>query len=275
MTMNILTIDVEDYFQVENFKKVIKFSDWDKYETRVVRNTEKILDILEKAGTKGTFFILGWVAERNPELVKRIHQNGHEVASHGYAHQTVYSQSEEEFRIDLKKSKSILESIIKTHVLGYRAPSYSITKKSEWALDVLREEGFKYDSSIFPIYHDHGGLPGANRYPYKIYNHQDYMWEFPISTMKMLKQNIPFSGGGYFRLLPYNFIKSAIKKINREGFPVIVYIHPWELDPGQPRIRANRLSTFRHYVNISKTEGKFKKLLDDFQFKPVKDFLVS
>jgi len=273
--MNILTIDIEDYFQVENFKKIVKFSDWDKYDTRVVRNTEKILDILDEAGTKGTFFILGWIAERYPELVKRIHQSGHEVASHGYAHQTIYSQSKEEFRMDLKKSKTILEDIIQTPILGYRAPSYSITKKSEWALDLLMEEGFKYDSSIFPIYHDHGGLPGANRYPYKIYNHREYMWEFPISTMRLLNQNIPFSGGGYFRMLPYNFVRSTIKKINKAGYPTIVYIHPWELDPEQPRIKAGYLERFRHYINISKTEEKLRYLLGDFKFKPIKDYLGS
>jgi len=272
--MNILTIDVEDYFQVENFKKVIKFSNWERYESRVVQNTEKILEILFYEKVKATFFVLGWTARRYPKLVQRIHRAGHEVASHGYAHQLVYTQKPEEFREDLSNTRKILEDIIQKPVLGYRAPSYSVTKKSIWALDILMEEGLSYDSSLFPIHHDRGGLPEAKRHPYKIYNHTSYIWEFPISTIKILNQNVPFSGGGYFRLLPYGFIKSAIKKINKEGFPTIVYIHPWELDPQQPRIKADYLSRFRHYVNISKTEEKFKQLLNDFEFKPIRDFLT-
>jgi len=272
--VNMLTVDVEDYFQVENFKKVIDFSDWGKYEIRVAKNTEKILGLLERANVKATFFVLGWVAEKSPGLVKRIHKAGHEVASHGYAHQLIYTQRPEEFREDLRTAGKILENIIQEPVLGYRAPSYSITKKSTWALDILMEEGLKYDSSLFPIHHDKGGLPEAKRYPYKIYNHTGYIWEFPISTIRLLNQNIPFSGGGYFRLLPYNLVKLGIKRINKEGFPAITYIHPWELDPEQPRIKAGYLSNFRHYLNISKTEAKLRQMLADFEFKPIRDYLT-
>jgi len=271
--INILTIDVEDYFQVENFKKVIRFSDWGGYELRAVRNTEKILDILANKNVKATFFVLGWLAERAPQLVKKIHQAGHEIASHGYAHNMVCAQTPDEFRQDLRKAKKILEDIIQEPVLGYRAPTYSITKDSLWALDILREEGLKYDSSLFPARRAKGGFAQAGRYPYKIYNGQDFIWEFPISTVRILNKTIAFSGGGYFRLFPYKFIKSSIESVNKEGHPAIIYIHPWELDPQQPRIKADFIGRFKHYVNISKTEGKFKRLLDDFKFGMVREFL--
>ena len=270
---NILTIDVEDYFQVGNFAKVIKTSDWGRYESRVTKNTEMILRILEEAGISTTFFVLGWVAERFPELVKEIHKAGHEVASHGYDHQLVYKQGPEGFRRDIKKAKYILEDITQAEVLGYRAPNYSITKKSMWALDILMEEGFVYDSSLFPINHDKGGMPDSKRYPFKLYRHKKSMWEFPLSTVRIMNKNIPFSGGGYFRLLPYSFIKWSIGSINGEGRPAVMYLHPWEFDPAQPKIKTDYLSMFRHYVNMSKTESKLKELLGDFRFKSVRDYL--
>jgi len=271
--LNILTIDVEDYFQVENFKNVISFSDWPRYEIRVERNTDKILNILSSKGVKATFFVLGWIAQKFPQLIKRIHNAGHEIATHSYKHQLIYTQTPEEFKEDLKVSKGVLEDIIQEKVYGFRAPSYSITIKSKWALDILMEEGFEYDSSLFPIHHDKGGLPEAGRYPYKIRENGCYMWEFPISTVRIMGQNLPFSGGGYFRLLPYNIIKGAINRISKENQPTIVYLHPWEFDKEQPRIKTNVLSMFRHYVNISKTEDKLNRLLDDFKFTSVKDFL--
>lgn len=271
--VNILTIDVEDYFQVENFTKVIKTSDWGKYESRVAQNTEKILRILEDTNIKTTFFVLGWVAERFPRLIEKIHKAGHEVASHGYDHRLVYKQKPDEFRRDLRKAKDILEDIVQRPVVGYRAPSYSITKKSMWALDILMEEGFRYDSSLFPIHHDKGGMPDSKRYPFRIYNHKKYLWEFPLSTVRIRNRNIPFSGGGYFRLLPYSFIKWSIESINNEGRPAVMYLHPWEFDPSQPKIKADYLSMFRHYVNMSKTEGKLKELLGDFEFKSIADYL--
>jgi len=270
---NILTIDVEDYFQVENFKGVIDFSDWEGYELRVVKNTEKILKILAEKNVKATFFVLGWVAEKAPGLVKKIYKEGHEVACHGYAHQLIYRQTPQEFRADLRRAKSILEGIIQESVLGYRAPTYSITKESIWALEILAEEGFKYDSSIFPMAREKGGFPEAERWPHKVYNHQDYIWEFPISTVKLFNKNIAFSGGGYFRLLPYGFVRWAIGSVNKEGYPTIIYLHPWELDPQQPRVKADYMSRFKHYVNISKTEQKLKQLLNDFEFTSVRGYL--
>jgi len=302
---NILTIDVEDYFQVENFKGVIDFSDWEGYELRVVKNTEKILKILAEKNVKATFFVLGWVAEKFPELVRRIYEAGHEVASHGYMHELIYNQTQDEFRADLRKAKMILENITGEPILGYRAPSYSITRKSEWALDILMEEGYKYDSSLFPIHHDRGGFVNAPRFPFKMHkghlvhgkegiasspsgrlryaplsstaprNDGNEMWEFPLSTVKIFGQNIPFSGGGYFRLLPYLFIKKSIEKINKEGQPAVIYIHPWELDPEQPRIKAEYMSRFRHYVNIDKTERKLIKLLNDFEFTSIRSYLET
>ncbi|MFC1632017.1 XrtA system polysaccharide deacetylase [Candidatus Omnitrophota bacterium] len=273
MKDNFLTIDVEDYFQVENFKKTVKFSDWGKYSSRVVRNTGKTLEILAEANAKITFFVLGWVAERFPEVVKKISLAGHEIASHGYAHQLIYKQSQHEFREDIKRAKDVLENITSQPVLGYRAPNYSITNKCVWAMDILLEEGFKYDSSVFPIYHDRGGLPQGTRFPYKICNGPHCLCEFPISTTVLLNNNFPFSGGGYFRLLPYAFVKQAIKKINQQGYPAVIYLHPWELDPQQPRIKTDYISRFRHYTNIGTTEKKLRALLKDFNFKPIKDAL--
>jgi len=272
---NILTIDVEDYFQVENFKKRVKFSDWDKYEMRVQANTEKILSILGGSNSKATFFVLGWVAEKLPHLVKKISDAGHEIASHGYGHDLIYERTPEEFKDDLLRSRTILEDIIKRRVSGYRAPSWSVTKKSLWAIDILMEERYSYDSSVFPIYSDHGGLASAKRFPHRIYNHKNSIWELPISTVKIFGLNVPFSGGGYFRLLPYRFIKRSIEKINREGNPVIIYLHPWEFDAEQPRIMSDPISGFRHYVNIEKTERKLHMLLEGFDFIKIDDFLTD
>ncbi len=267
---NVLTIDVEDYFQVENFKKVINFSDWGKYENRVVKNTEQILKILEDAGVKATFFVLGWTAEKFPDLVRCVHKEGHEVASHGYAHCPIFTQTPELFRQDLVKSKKILEEIIKEPILGYRAPTFSLTERSLWALDILIEEGFRYDSSVLPARHKDRGLPGAERYPHKI-GDNGLLWEIPISTVKVFNRNLSFSGGGYFRLYPYGVIRYYIRKINRENQPVVVYLHPWEIDPDQPRIKAPGMSRFKHYVNLSRMETKLKKLLNDFAFGSVNE----
>lgn len=272
---NILTFDIEEYFQVGNFAKSIHRDSWEKMESRLSLGLDIILSILDEYATKATFFVLGWVAERNRGAIKKIHEKGHEIASHGYAHQLIYTQKPKEFRLDLKKSKGILEEIIKEPVLGYRAPTYSVTKKSIWALDILAEEGFVYDSSLFPIHHDKGGLPEAQQYPYRIVKKQGYLWEFPISTIDILGQNVPFSGGGYFRFMPYSFIKWSIKKINSDGNPAVTYFHPWEFDPWQPRIESSCMNRFRHYFNIAKNETKLRTLLNDFRFQPIRDFLIS
>jgi polysaccharide deacetylase family protein (PEP-CTERM system associated) len=264
---NYLTIDVEDYYHVSAFENVIRFEDWDNYESRVVNNTKKLLEMLSGAGEiKATFFILGWVAEKHPEIVKEIDTNGHEIACHSYRHRLVYNMSPEEFRNDLLKAKKILEDIIGKKIKGYRAPSYSITKKSIWAFDILAELGFEYDSSIFPINHDFYGIPNAPRFKYKLSGHD--LVEYPISTYKLFGFNIPVSGGGYFRLLPYCFTRIALNKINtNERQPFVFYIHPWEIDPEQPRVKnIVTLSRFRHYFNQDKTEFRFKQLLNDFNF---------
>jgi len=265
---NYLTIDVEDYFQVSAFEDIINPRDWDIMEQRVVRNTEKVLTLLADHQTKATFFIVGWIAERYPQLVRNIHNQGHSIGAHSYWHRKIYDLTPEEFRADTRQVKTLLESIIGEPVLGYRAPSYSITKKSLWALDILKELGFAYDSSIFPVYHDTYGIPGAPRFAYR---HPNGIFEYPISTTLLLGRAIPVSGGGYFRLFPYWFTRYALQTINRkEGKPFVFYLHPWEIDPEQPRMQhAKPLSRFRHYNNLRKTIFRLNNLLSDFLFVPL------
>ena len=265
---NYLTIDVEDYFQVSAFEDIINPGDWDTMEQRVVRNTEKVLELLARHNTKATFFIVGWIADRFPQLVQTIHNQGHPIGCHSYWHRKVYDLTPETFREDTRKVKSILEDITGQPVLGYRAPSYSITAKSLWALDILVELGFTYDSSIFPICHDIYGMPGAPRFAYQ---HPNGLLEYPISTARFFGRSIPVSGGGYFRLFPYWFSRYALRIINeKEGKPFIFYLHPWELDPDQPRMHQARiLSRFRHYNQLQRTTGRFAQLLQDFRFAPL------
>lgn len=273
--INALSIDVEEYFQVANFEKVVRREDWSQFESRVERSTALILSILNERSIKATFFVLGWVAEHHSQVVKDIANAGHEIGCHGYEHQLIYNQSKEIFREDVRKAKALLEDISGSPVIGYRAPSYSITKRSLWALDVLIEEGFEYDSSIFPIRHDRYGIPDYNRFPNEINrNGSGKIKEFPISTIKMFGQNLPVAGGGYFRLLPYWITRKGLAKINRkEHQPFIFYVHPWEFDPDQPRISAGAVSLFRHRINLSKTEERFRRLLRDFKFGTVKGVL--
>jgi len=269
--LNSLTIDVEDYYQVSAFESVVRFEDWDRLESRVERNTCRILDLLDEYQTKATFFVLGWVAERQPKLVRTIYERGHEVASHGYSHRRIYTQIPEQFREETRKSKRILEDIIGQKIVGYRAASYSITQKSLWAVDILSEEGFLYDSSIFPIYHDQYGMPEYHRYCH-ILNAEGKkrLVEFPPSTIRLAQINVPFGGGGYLRFFPYSFTRWGIRQLNfKESQPAVVYIHPWEVDPGQPRIAAGGLSRFRHYLNLNKTEARLIRLLQDFRFGPM------
>lgn len=263
---NYLTIDVEDYFQVSAFEDMIDKNSWGTFECRVERNTDNLLESLEYHNIKGTFFIVGWIADNFPGIVNRIHALGHEVACHSYWHRKVNELSEEEFRKDTLRAKNALEKITGCPVVGYRAPSYSITNESLWALDVLEELGFSYDSSIFPIHHDKYGIPEAPRFSYTPKGKS--LLEYPISTIDVFGQNFPVSGGGYFRLLPYTVIRAALKRINQvEKKPFVFYIHPWEIDTGQPRIKkGSTLSKFRHYVNISSTMSKFDRLLKDFNF---------
>ncbi|MFP7753829.1 XrtA system polysaccharide deacetylase [Thermodesulfobacteriota bacterium B35] len=266
---NYLTIDVEDYFQVAAFENIITSSSWDDCEQRVVQNTQRVLEMLSRHATKATFFVVGWTAERFPELVKKIRSAGHEVGCHSYSHRKIYELTPQEFRQDTIQAKKILEDILGEKIVGYRAPSYSITGKSLWALDILEELGFRYDSSIFPILHDNYGIPDAPRFEYRLPGRK--MMEYPISTALFLRQKVPVAGGGYFRLFPYWFTRIALKKINnQEKKPFIFYLHPWEVDPAQPKMKhASARSRFRHYNNLDKTEKRFARLLEDFEFGPI------
>ncbi len=276
--INALTIDVEDYFQVTAFERHVKPGEWDTYPLRVEGNTLRILDMLDEFALRATFFVLGWVAERCPALVKEIRRRGHEIACHGYGHQLIYRLSPQEFREDISRAKNILEDLCGDRVHGYRAPSYSITSKSLWALDILLEEGFSYDSSIFPITHDIYGIPGGKRFPHEISTHTGKILEFPISTFPLnvggWRYQLPIAGGGYLRLFPAALVGRAIHAINtREKQPAVVYFHPWEIDPHQPRIRAGFKSCFRHYHNLHRMELKIRYLLSNLSFSPVRDIL--
>ena len=239
------------------------------------RNTHRLLDLLDAHQTRATFFVLGWVAERQPHLVRTIHARGHEVASHGYAHQRVYTQSPAQFRQETQRSLRLLEDLIGARVHGYRAASYSITRASLWALDILGEEGFTYDSSIFPIHHDRYGIPGYPRFSHVLDGHGGgQLIEFPISTVRWAGANVPIAGGGYFRLFPYALIAWGLRSINhRERQSALIYLHPWEIDPDQPRIPAGAVARFRQYVNLHKTEARLSRLLQDFRFGTVLDVL--
>jgi polysaccharide deacetylase family protein (PEP-CTERM system associated) len=236
----------------------------------VCANTERLLELFDSYEVKGTFFVLGWVAERHPQLVQRIAAAGHEVASHGYNHRLVYDQTPKAFRDDVRRAKALLESAGGRPVLGYRAPSYSITPRSLWALDILIEEGYRYDSSIFPIRHDRYGIPVSPRHAYLLERPIGVLIEAPGSTTRVGSFNLPIGGGGYFRILPYEWTRWGISRVNRlEGRPAIFYLHPWEIDPDQPRLRAGLLSRFRHYRNLAATESRLRQLLSDFKFGPM------
>lgn len=262
---NALTIDVEDYFQVSAFAPHIERSDWDSRECRVERNVDRILALLEEADTKATFFTLGWIAERYPALVRRIVEGGHELASHGYGHERVSDLSEADFFNDIHSAKALLEDIAGVRVQGYRAPSFSIGAGNLWALDTLQRAGYRYSSSIYPIKHDHYGMPDAPRFAHEI---RDGLIEVPPTTLRMLNRNLPSSGGGYFRLFPYALSRWMLRQVNSQDHsPAVFYFHPWEIDGGQPRIQGIGLKTrFRHYVNINRMEPRLRRLLRDFRW---------
>ncbi len=272
--VNAMTVDVEDYFQVSAFEGIAPRHRWDSFESRVSANTDRLLAMFDEASIKATFFILGWVAERHPELVRRIAADGHEVASHGYAHRLVYDLTRSAFRDDVRRSKALLESASGTRVLGYRAPSYSVTPRSLWALDVLIEEGFAYDTSIFPIHHDRYGIPLSPREPYLLERDCGSLVEAPGSAIRLGPMNLPVGGGGYFRLLPYAWTRWGIRRINeKEHRAAIFYLHPWEIDPAQPRLPAGRLSRLRHYRNLDQTEPRLRRLIAEFRFGPMRQIL--
>jgi polysaccharide deacetylase family protein (PEP-CTERM system associated) len=275
--INALTFDVEEYFHAEVFADVVRREEWAGLESRVVRATERILDVLEEGPTTAaTFFVLGWVAARHPELVRMIHARGHEVACHGYSHEMITRQSSTQFAADVLRSKKMLEDTIGTAVIGYRAPTFSVVRETLWSLEVLVESGFRYDSSIFPIVHDRYGIPTAARAPHRLrLASGSEIAEFPLSTVTVLGWRLPVAGGGYFRLFPYHFTQWAIRRINeREGQPAVVYLHPWEMDPVQPRLPAGRVGRFRHSVNSGATMDRLRRLICEFRFAPARDVLA-
>lgn len=273
--VNAMSVDVEDYFHVSAFDGVVPRSRWTAMESRVTANTGRLLDIFAEHGVRSTFFILGCVGERHPELVRTIASHGHEIASHGYAHRLVYDQTPASFRDDVRRAKALLEDASGRPVRGYRAPSYSITPRSLWALDVLLEEGYEYDSSIFPIRHDRYGIPVSDRHPYRIHRPEGTLTEVPGSTARLGPLNLPVAGGGYFRILPYWWTRWGIDRVNRlEQRPAVFYLHPWEIDPEQPRLDVSGLSRFRHYRNLDRTEHRLRRLLTDFRFDAL-DRLVA
>jgi polysaccharide deacetylase family protein (PEP-CTERM system associated) len=274
--INAMTVDVEDYFHVSVFDGVVPRASWPRLESRVCANTERLLAIFADRHVRATFFVLGWVGERFPALVATIAAAGHEIASHGYAHRLIYDQTHEAFRDDVRRAKDLLESAAGVPVLGFRAPSYSVTPRSLWAIDILIEEGYRYDASIFPIRHDRYGIPLSPRYPYALHRTAGSILEAPASTVRWRSFNLPVAGGGYFRILPYNWTRWGIARINHvDQKPAIFYLHPWEIDPDQPRLPAGRLSRFRHYRNLHRTEGRLRRLLSDFSFAPMVDVLAE
>jgi len=270
--VNALTVDVEDYFQVSAFEDVVKRSDWDHQESRVCQNTYRILDLFDEYEAQGTFFVLGWVAEKFPKLVTEISTRGHEIGCHTYWHRLIYNMTPDEFREDLRQATQTIEDILGKKVDSFRAPSFSIIERSLWALDVLLEQGYRYDSSIFPIRHDKYGMPDTDRFPHTLRRTQGEIKEFPLTTRRIGKCHIPIAGGGYFRLYPASLSLKWLRAVNKkEKQPFVFYLHPWEIDPDQPRFAASLRSRFRHYQNLSRTERKLKQLLSTFQFQTMKD----
>ncbi len=267
MSINPMTIDVEDYFHVSAFADRVRPRDWEHFPSRVVANTQRLLKLLERHNTQATFFILGWVAERHPELVRDIQRDGHEIGCHSHWHRLVYDLTPDEFRADLVQARDVLQEITGEPVTLYRAPSFSITRASTWALDVLADEGFTGDSSIYPVYHDRYGFPEADPDPHRVLTPSGLITQFPGSALRLCGFRLPISGGGYFRLYPGWFTQQCLSRFQRRmQRPFMFYIHPWEVDPDQPRMPGSWKSRFRHYQNLATTELKLDWLLPKFTF---------
>lgn len=259
---NILSVDVEDYFQVEAFAEIVNRESWDTYPSRVVANTQRVMELFDECQVKATFFILGWVAERNPKLVQEIARRGHEIACHSYWHRVIYRLSPQEFREDTKRAKDAIEQIAGEPVKGYRAPNFSITTRSAWAPEILAELGFAYDSSVFPVHHDVYGVPNAPRIPFVMETPSGNLLEYPMTTFRVAgKTNFPVGGGGYLRIFPTWYTKAGVKRVWKEGLRVISYIHPWEFDPEQPRLPGKLKSRLRHYTNLNQTASRLRELI--------------
>jgi polysaccharide deacetylase family protein (PEP-CTERM system associated) len=269
--LNILTVDVEDYYQVSAFDRRVARDDWGSIPSRVVANTNRLLDLFDARRVKATFFVLGWIGKHFPGLVRQIVERGHEIACHSYWHRLVYQLTPEEFREDTRMARDILEDASGTAVTAYRAPTFSITARSEWALDILCELGFQIDSSIFPIRHDRYGMPGAQRYPNRIRRAGGELWEYPPTVARVGPWNVPVAGGGYFRLFPLRFTQHCFRQVNAANQAVMFYLHPWEVDPDQPRIPRRPWQNWRHYVNLDRTERKLDLLLGSFKFGTLRE----
>ncbi len=272
--INALTIDVEDYFQVSAMAPHIPRSDWENIPCRVERNIDRILDLMSQHRAKGTFFTLGWIAERFPNMVRRIVEEGHELASHGYGHERATEQSPQAFNADITLAKVVLEDIAGTEVCGYRAPSFSIGPGNLWAIQCIGEAGYRYSSSIYPIRHDHYGVPDAPRFAYASVGG---LLEVPVSTVRLFNRNWPAGGGGYFRLLPYGVSRWFLRRVNEvDGQAAMFYLHPWEIDVNQPRVPGVSAKTrFRHYLNLNRTEARLTQLLKDFRWGRVDDIFLG
>lgn len=272
--VNALTVDVEDYFQVSAFAPYIQRQDWGERDCRVERNVDAILSILDEAGARATFFTLGWIAERYPEVVRKIARSGHEVASHGYGHQRATEQSEAAFLSDIRLAKVLLEDLIDGEVKGYRAPSFSVGTQNPWAFECIERAGYRYSSSVYPIRHDHYGVPDAPRFAYRI---SEQLLEVPITTVRLFDRNWPAGGGGYFRLMPYAVSRWMLRRVNTvDGVPAIFYFHPWEIDHEQPRVAGIDAKTrFRHYLNLSRMQGRLRCLVRDFKWASVEQVFLA
>jgi polysaccharide deacetylase family protein (PEP-CTERM system associated) len=274
--LNALTIDVEEYFHPNAMDDAVRPEEWAALPHRVEGNTHRLLDVLGEHDVRATFFVLGWVAERWPQLVREIAKRGHEVASHGYAHRLVYKLGPDRFRDDVRRGKCVLEDALGRRVLGFRSASWSIVATTLWAVDILVEEGFEYDSSIFPVRHDIYGIPGFSRFPVRLRCRAGEILELPPSTLRLLGNNWPVAGGGYFRLFPYALTRWAIARINgRDQAPAMVYVHPWEIDGGQPRLPAKWTTRLRQYANLDVTEARLRRLLGDFSFAPLREAMAG
>ncbi len=272
---NILSIDVEEWFHPEAVQHLFPADSWDERESRVEGNVEKLLALFDSQNTKATFFVLGWTARKFPQLIKKMAAAGHEVATHGNSHRMVTKLTPDEFREDLAESISIIQEISGEKVLGFRAPTFSIVKETQWAWEIMLELGIEYDSSVYPIWHDRYGIPDAPRQPYiALKKEPRKLIEFPMPTLKIGNKNFPFGGGGYLRIFPLSFTKYAVKKFNGEGLPAIVYAHPWEFDTEQPRLKLGTIQTWRHYYNINSNLKKLDTLLTHFEWMSFKDFLA-